>query len=202
MRLFQVRTRRRLIVAAIVAVEFAIVTHRPEFWLILCFALGAFALARELWCEDQWFARVDFPEFAPLRSQRFQSLRHMLIAAGFAAIVMWPVHLCLFAPYYVEKARFHALMSSLCAAEATIMEGRAYKCSARAAEGVAWDEPGEDAEDLKICPYPSDVPRYGSWYEQQAVWLRAAKKSRKAARRHALIFDYCAPSNLPPPPGS
>jgi hypothetical protein len=45
--------------------------------------------------------------------------------------------------------------------------------------GAPWDDPGEEAEILKCCPYSSDAPRYGSWSEQAAVWERAASRSTR-----------------------
>jgi hypothetical protein len=94
------------------------------------------------------------------------SVRAMMIMVACVAILLWPVHCCLQMPYYDERALFHGLMADLCRYEAELMTRRADACSARARNGIAWDDPSEEAEVLKCSPYLTDRPRYGSWSEQ------------------------------------
>jgi hypothetical protein len=196
MRLMRKSVLRTTIVTSVAAIEFAVVTHRPEFWMILAFTLAAVALACELWSEHRWhFARSHEQTNNPnttaisLPPLRF-SLRRMMIAVGLVAVVLWPVHLWLYRPYYQNKAGFHGLLADLAAAEAEIMTQRADQCLARSKSGTPWDDSSEEAEVLRICPYPSDGPRFGSWSEQRDVWQRAAARSRRAAQRHSRISDY------------
>jgi hypothetical protein len=116
----------------------------------------------------------------------------MMIAVALVAIVLWPVHHWLERPYYEEKAKFHGLMAELCASEGTLMTRRAESCSVRGNSGAAWEDPSEEADDLKCCPYPSDCPQHGSWSEQAAVWERAARRSLRAAEWHSRMRDYCS----------
>jgi hypothetical protein len=120
------------------------------------------------------------------------TVRMKMIAVAFLAIGLWPVHHWLHQPYYEERANFHGMMAQFCECEAALYRHRATACSARASSGAPWDDPSEEAEDLKCCPYPSDGPRYGSWSEQAAVWERAARRSARVARRHSLMCDYCS----------
>ena len=114
----------------------------------------------------------------------------MMIAVALVAIVLWPVHHWRQRPYYEEMTRIHELMAYLCKNEATLFMHRAESCSARARSGASWDETGEEAENLKCCPYPNDCPQQGSWSEQAAVWERAAWKSQSAAEWHSRMRDY------------
>jgi hypothetical protein len=114
----------------------------------------------------------------------------MMIAVALAAIVLWPVHHWRQRPYYEEMTKVHGLMASLCANEAALMKHRAESCSARARSGAPWDETGEEVDNLKCCPYPSDSPQHGSWSEQAAVWERAGRKSQNAAEWHSRMCDY------------
>jgi hypothetical protein len=196
MRLLKTNALRTAIIAAVAGIEFAVVTHRPEFWIILAFALAAVALACDLWSKHHWMiaglpGKADSPTVPARRLPRVRFwLRHLMIAVVLVAVVLWPFHLWLYRPYYKEMARFHGLMAYLCEAEAKLMTRRAEQCLARSSSGAPWDDASDEAEVLKICPYPSDGPRYGSWLEQSAVWQRAARKSARVARRHSRIGDY------------
>jgi len=68
--------------------------------------------------------------------------------------------------------------------------GRSKACLARAMSGAPWDDPSEEAETLKCCPYPTDTPRYDSWAEQSAVWERAAQRGVRTAERYTQISNY------------
>jgi hypothetical protein len=205
MRLLKTNALRTAIVAAVAGIEFAVVTHRPEFWIILAFALAALALACDLWSKQQPMTvrppgKPDSPTVTAMGLPRVRfSLRRMMIAVVLVAVVLWPVHLWLYWPYYEAKAKFHGLMAQLCEAEAKLMTERAEQCLARSTSGAPWDDASDEAEVLKICPYPSDGPRYGSWLEQSAVWQRAARKSARVAQRHSRIGDYYSGWDVFPP---
>jgi len=113
-----------------------------------------------------------------------------MVAVAFVAIVLWPVHHWRQKPYYEEMSRGHELMAYFCENEAALMKQRAEACSARARSGAPWDETGEEAENLKCCPYPNDCPQNGSWFEQAGVWERAARKAKSAAEWHSRMSDY------------
>ncbi len=201
MRLFRMRVLKTFVIAAVVAIEFAVVNALPVFWMILAFALAAVALACHLWTPEhkrlsarsRAAVEIDRAPAGRLLRVRF-TVRRVMIGVALVAIILWPFHLWLYKPYYDSRARFHGFMAALCEAEAQLMMQRADQCLARG--GRAWDDPSEEADVLKICPYPSDGPRYGSWLEQGAVWQRAAAKSRKAARWHSLRSDDYASWNL------
>lgn len=118
------------------------------------------------------------------------STRRLLLTVALSALILWPIHECQWRSFYNERGSFHGMMSDFCTAEAELMERRAELCRGRGKSGVRWDDPAEDAETLRCCPYPSDVPKYGSWAEQAAIWERAAVKGRQAAGRHARVSRY------------
>jgi hypothetical protein len=101
------------------------------------------------------------------------------------AFMLWPVHYFLQLPYYEAQAEYHGLMAGFCEDEAELFTRRAELCRARARMGAPWNDPSEEAETLKCCPYLSDAPRYSSWLEQAVVWERAAAKAKRAAQWHA-----------------
>lgn len=76
------------------------------------------------------------------------------------------------------------MMAFFCDEEAKLFQSRAEACRARAKNGTAWDDSGEDSEALKLCPYPSDQRRHDSWLEQAAIWERASTRAYRAAQRH------------------
>ncbi len=113
------------------------------------------------------------------------TVTHILIAVVASALALWPIHYIIRLPDYTVIGTYNEMMADFCESEAVLMMGRREACLTRAANGDPWEDTSESAETLKICPYPSDAPRYGSWREQAAVWERAARKARKAAERYA-----------------
>jgi len=111
-------------------------------------------------------------------------------AVAVLAICLWPVHYWLRLPYDRKLAQYNGMMADFCEAEAGMMMGRSKACLARAKSGAPWDDPSDEAETLKCCPYPNDNPRYGSWLEQSAVWERAAQRGMRTAVRYARTRDY------------
>ena len=93
-------------------------------------------------------------------------------------------------PQVEAQAQFHRLMADLCFAESDFMDRRAADCRLWDQRGVSWDDESEEAENLKVCPYPWDTPRTESWADQAAVWERAATKGRKTAERHARASGW------------
>jgi hypothetical protein len=117
------------------------------------------------------------------------SIRQVTLLVAAFALLLLPVHYWVRGPYYTEKASFHGMMTAFCEYEADLMRGHARACLQRAETGARWDDPSEEAENLKCCPYPNDLPAYGSWAEQAAIWERAAAKAIRAARWHSRMSD-------------
>ncbi len=115
-----------------------------------------------------------------MRLPRFTT-RRWALALVLLALILRYVHERQLAPYRLQRDDYHGLMSDLCNAEAALMEHRATLCHERNTTDTPWDDPSGASEDLKCCPYPNDLPMYGSWLEQEAVWTRAAARSRRAA---------------------
>jgi hypothetical protein len=115
--------------------------------------------------------------------------RRMMIAVAIAAIILW-----LFRapqqPYDDPRSDLHDVLTAFCKGEEELMKHRAAVCADRARRGAPWDDPSEAADDLKCCPYINDVPPYGSWAEQAAVWERAAERARTAAEWHSNMSAY------------
>ncbi len=102
-----------------------------------------------------------------------------MIAVACIALLLALVRYSVRVPDSEEIPNIHSLMAELCKYEATLMSRRADDCLARAKHNAPWDDPSEEAETLKCCPYPSDTPPYGSWSDQAAVWkARLAKRPR------------------------
>jgi hypothetical protein len=186
----------KLMLTVTVAMTFlALLVYQTVSWEIAALALIAVLVV--CWMRSEGPRRSTEPRatsqarsVALLRLLRVRiSVRAMMIMVACLAILLLPVHCCLQMPYYEELAGFHGFMADLCRYEAELMNRRADACSARARNGIAWDDPGEEAEVLKCCPYLTDRPRYGSWSEQAAVWARAARKAARAADRHAGLAD-------------
>jgi hypothetical protein len=186
----------KLMLTVAVAMTFlALLVYEPVSWEIAVLAL--IAVLAVCWMRSGGQRRNTEPRATSqagsvtlLRLLRVRiSVRAMMIMVACVAILLWPVHCCLQMPHYDERALFHGLMADLCRDEAELMTRRADACSARSRNGTAWDDPSEEAEVLKCCPYLTDMPRYGSWSEQAAVWARAARKAARAAKRHSGMAD-------------
>ncbi len=93
-------------------------------------------------------------------------------------------------PQVEAQAQSHRLMADLCFAESDFMDRRAADCRLWDQRGVAWDDESEEAENLKVCPYPWDTPRSESWADQGDVWDRAARRGWKTAARHARAAGW------------
>jgi hypothetical protein len=186
----------KLMLTVTVAMTFlALLVYQPVSWEIAALALIAVLVVCSMRSggpqrSAEPRATSQAGSIAILRLLRVRiSVRAMMIMVACVAILLWPVRCCLQMPYYEERALFHGFMADLCRYEAELMTRRADACSARARNGIAWDDPSEEAEVLKCCPYLTDRPRYGSWSEQAAVWARAARKAARAADRHAGLAD-------------
>jgi hypothetical protein len=116
--------------------------------------------------------------------------RRTMIAVAISALIFWPVHCIRQLPYYERQFKLHDALAAFCRGEGELMTWRADACAARARSSAPWDDPSEAADDLKCCPYLNDVPRYGSWAEQAAIWERAAARAREAAEWHSRMADY------------
>ena len=68
---------------------------------------------------------------------------------------------------------FHGIMVDFCTGEAESFESRASACRALANNGSPWNQPGDEADDLRLCPLAGDQRRCDTWLEQAAVWDRA-----------------------------
>jgi hypothetical protein len=195
MNLLRATLLRKLIVATIASTEVVVLVARPASWEIAAFTLAALLIVCRIGPRRQTNAcsgKCDVAKASGLRLLRVRvSVRGMMIAVALVAIVLWPVHHWSQKPYYEEMARGHGLMAYFCANEAALMKQRAEACSARARTGAPWDETGEEAENLKCCPYPNDCPQNGSWSEQAGVWERAAEKARNASEWHSRMSNYC-----------
>jgi multisubunit Na+/H+ antiporter MnhB subunit len=202
MRLLRIIVVRTIIVVALVAIELEVIARRPGLWVTAAFTVSTVLLACCMLLSRlpaERHGQVDAPNTPAMRPHRVRiTVRGMLIAVALLAIGLSPAHYWLYTPYYKEQANFHGMMARFCEDEAESMSRKAEACSARAHRGSQWDVPGKAAEDLKCCPYPSDVPRFGSWSEQAAVWERAAQRSMRAAERHSRISDYYSFWNLFP----
>ena len=117
------------------------------------------------------------------RRMRFSVRRVMYLVAALA-LVFWAARYMCQAPLDTNEADYHGMMAFFCDEEAKLFHDRAHACRARAKEGEPWDEPGEEAEVLKLCPYPSDQRHQDSWHEQTAIWERASARARAGAERH------------------
>jgi hypothetical protein len=196
MRAILIHLSKPMLTVAVAMTFLALLVYELVSWEIAVLAL--IAVLAVCWMRSGGQRRSTEPRatsqagsIALLRLLRVRiSVRAMMIMVACVAILLWPVHCCLQMPYYDERAMFHGLMADLCRYEAELMTRRADSCSARARNGTAWDDPSEEAEVLKCCPYLTDRPRYGSWSEQAAVWARAARKAARAADRHAGLAEY------------
>ena len=195
MRLLAIKVSKAMVVFAIAFTEVAVIVLQPESWEIAALALTAMLLACWSLSEPgRTTKRMTSPRWAGRWKLRFHrvrfTVRGTMAAVACVAVLLWPAHHWLQKPYYDEMASFHGMMAGLCESEAVLMKHRAKACSVRAQTGASWDDPSEEAETLKCCPYPEDVPRYGSWSEQAAIWERAARGGKRAAKRHARLCDY------------
>jgi hypothetical protein len=127
--------------------------------------------------------------------------RRMMFAVAISALVLWPVHCVRRLPDDARQVNLHGAIAAFCKNEEELMKHRANACADRARSGAPWDDPGEVAEDLKCCPYINDVPRYGSWAEQAAIWERAATRAKEAAEWHSRMADYYGGWSPIPPRG-
>ena len=191
------RMTRTMIVIAVAVTELAVIVYRPASWELAAFALTTVLFAFQHLSGQPRRTAERNEDASPTRAPaaRFPrvriSVRGTMIAVACMAIVLSPVHHWLQMPFYEERANYHGLMANLCEYETALMRKRADACSVLAKSGAPWDDPGEEAEVLKCCPYSSDAPRYGSWSEQAAVWERAASRSTRCAQRHSRMCDYC-----------
>jgi hypothetical protein len=185
---------RRWIVVALASTVFAVLLVWPVSWANAAVTVAALVIAIQTgprWLTIARYGNCDDANASALRLPRVQvTVRGMMSAVALMAIVLWPVHLWYQRPYYDEMSRDHDLMAYLCSNEATLMKQRAESCKARAGSAAPWDEAGEEAENLRCCPYLSDCPQHGSWSEQAAVWERAAGKAQNAADWHSRMRDY------------
>jgi hypothetical protein len=117
------------------------------------------------------------------RRMRFSVRRMMYVVAAFA-LVFWTARYMCQPPSDPNQPDYHGMMAFFCEEEAKLFHDRADACRARAKKGEPWDEPGEEAEILKICPYPSDQRHRDSWFEQAAIWERASDRAWRGAERH------------------
>jgi hypothetical protein len=196
MRAKVIQLSKTMITVAVAMTVVALLVQQPVSWEIATLALFAALVVFGVGLGGPWRSagrpaashaqRVSLPRLLRVRI----SVRGIMVMVACVAILLFPVHCCLQLPYYEEQAQFHGFMAQLCRYEAEMMTGRANACSARARNGVAWDDPSEEAEVLKCCPYLTDTPRYASWSEQAAVWARAASKAASAADRHAGLAEY------------
>jgi hypothetical protein len=113
----------------------------------------------------------------------------MMLLTAVLAVELLPAHFWFRGPYYRERAHFHAIMAGFCECEAALFLSNADECSRRAELGLGWNDPSEESENLRCCPYPNDVPRYGSWLEQAEVWARASARAARAATWHERMSD-------------
>ncbi len=129
--------------------------------------------------------------------------RRLMIVVALSALTFWQLSGLRRAPHYQRLASLHATLAELCQHEETLMRRRAEACAARWRCGAAWDETGEEAEMLRCGPYANDVPRYGSWDQQAAIWDRAADRARMAAGWHERMsryYDHVGPALMPARP--
>jgi hypothetical protein len=125
--------------------------------------------------------------------------RRMMIAVAISALILWPVHCLRRIPYHERQSSHHETLAGFCEGEEKLMRHRADVCADRARRGAPWDDSSEAADDLKCCPYINDLPRYGSWAEQAAVWDRAAERAKTAAEWHSSMSAYYG-GRIPLPP--
>jgi hypothetical protein len=201
MQLLRIIVLWAMMAVAVAAIEIEVIARRPGLWVTAIVTVTAILLASLILWRSHWLLahrhrKVETPTTPDWRHDRLRIAVRGILIAGFVSIELRPVHHWLHRPYYERQARNHGTTAGFCEYESEWMSRRADACSARARFGTPWNEPGEKAEALKSCPYPSDVPRHGSWSEQAAVWARAARKSKKAAERHSRMSDYYRAWNL------
>jgi hypothetical protein len=118
------------------------------------------------------------------RARTFRSVKGVMLGVAIIGLAFSPVCCALRGLADRNPPDFPGVMANLCTKEAEQFESRAAACRARAKNGDPWEESGEEVENLKLCPLPSDKRRRDSWLEQAAIWERAAARARKAAQRY------------------